>query len=537
MNEWIGKNNKAMAILRVSSRRQEGNTSHETQENKIKEYCKENNLNLVDTARLVESAKDSGARTKYKAAIKNAIKTNIRHVVFYMYDRETRNLIDNEQNEKYIREDKLVIHYANDNKVLHAGSSDSDFFVRDINAVANKNFIRNLRTKTMDAMKTKAKSGWFPSNHVPLGYALQKLKDSSGKELKRGSIIVPDPNINNVNWVQREFELRAQGYSYSQIQKTCLDEGLVSVNKTVQYGLSSIERRLKNKFYAGYFDWQGIEYKGNHELIIPQKILDAVSDNPKGKLVPFIRKDAPFGGGWLKCAEPSCRCNIVYDPKKKKVKETGEVKTFPYYHCTNSKKVHVTQKGMNVSEGKIWGQLESAIDAMTITKQMADDISKALNETHLKVKNAHKREIEGFELALDAIDNKRDRTFDLFTNGTIDQENYKRQDERLKEERRHYTKQLAQATDTINGAYLETSKSILELATTARAQYLRLTLEERRALFDKILSNPVLDETTVRYAFQKPYAVLCEMKQKDDWRSQRDSNQHLLQSHTSIILI
>jgi site-specific DNA recombinase len=524
MSEWMGKNNKAVAILRVSSRRQEGNTSHETQENKIKEYCKEHNLSLVDTVRLVESAKDSGARTKYKAAIKNAIKTNIRHVVFYMYDRETRNLIDNEQNEKYVKGDKLVIHYANDNKVLHAGSPDSDFFVRDINAAANKNFIRNLRTKTMDAMRTKAKSGWFPSNHVPLGYVLQKLKDSAGKELKRGSIVVPDPNINNVRWVQREFELRAQGFSYEQIKTTCIDEGLVPVNRITQYSISSVERRLKNKFYAGDFDWQGEKYTGKHELIIPQKILDVVSDNLKRKVVPFIRKDSPFGNGWLKCADPNCGCNVVYDPKKKKIKDTGEVKTFPYYHCTNSKRVHATQKGMNVSEDKIWNQLEPAIDAITITKQMAEDISRALNETHLRVKSARKREIEGFELALDGIDSKRDRIFDLFTDGTIDQENYKRQDERLKEERRHYTKQLAQANDTIDGVYLETSKSILELATTARAQYLLATPEERRGMLDKILSNPVLDETTVRYDLKMPFVVLCEMKQKNDWRPQRESN-------------
>ena len=524
MNEWMGKNNKTMAILRVSGRRQEGNTSHETQENKIKEYCKENGLSIVETVRIVESAKDSNLRVKYQGAIKKAIKDNIRHVVFYMYDRETRNLRDNEQNEEYVKKEKLVIHYANDNKVLYAGSSDSDFFLRDINAAANKNFIRNLRTKTMDAMKTKAKNGWFPSNHVPLGYALQKTKDSEGKELKRGSIIVPDPNISNVKWVQREFELRAQGFSYEKIRKACIDEGLVPINRITQYSLSSVERRLKNKFYAGYFDWQGEEYQGKHGLIIPQKILDTVSDNPKRKVVAFIRKDAPFGSGWIKCADPNCGCNIVYDPKKKKIKESGETKIFPYYHCTNSKRVHATQKGMNVSENKIWEQLDPAIDAITITKQMADDISEALNETHLKVKKARKREIEGFRQALTNVDTKRDKLFDLFTTNSIDQETYRKQEARLKEEWNHYTDLLEQANDTIDGVYLETSKSILELATTARAQYLLATPEARRTMLDKILSNPVLDDTTVRYDLKSPFAVLCEMKSKNDWRPQRESN-------------
>jgi len=520
------ENNKAIAILRISSRRQEGNTSHETQENEIREYCTKNKLDLVEVVRIIESAKDSNDRVEFNKAIQKALKGKIKHVVFLIYDRETRNLTDNEKNEQLIREGKISIHYAKENKVIDINSPDTDFFMRDINAVTNKQFIRNLRTKTMDAMKTKAQKGWFPSNHVPLGYALQKLKDSNGRELKRGSIVVQDPNINNVKWVQREFELRTQGFSYEKIKEACINEGLVPTNKITQYGISSVERRLKNKFYAGYFDWQGTEYKGNHEIIIPQNILDTVSDNPKRKLIPFIRKDAPFGSGWLKCGDPKCGCNVVYDPKKKKIKKSGEIKIFPYYHCTNSKKVHKTQEGMNISESKIWSQLEPVVGTIEITKQMAEYISNALNETHLKVKSARKREIEGFELGLDGIDNKRDKIFDLFTNGTIDQENYKRQDTRLKEERKNYTKQLAQANDTIDGVYLETSKSILELATTARAQYLLATPEQRRAMFDRILSNPVLDNTTVRYDLKTPFAVLCGMKGKDDWRPQQESNQY-----------
>ncbi len=518
------ENNKAMAILRVSSRRQEGNTSHETQENEIREYCVKNKLNLVEVIKIIESAKDSRDRVEFNKAIQKALKDKIKHVIFLIYDRETRNLTDNEKNEQLIREGKISIHYAKENKVIDINSPDTDFFMRDINAVTNKQFIRNLRTKTLDAMKTKAQNGWFPSSHVPLGYTLQKLKDSTGKELKRGSIIVPDPDINNVKWVQREFELRSQGYSYEKIMTTCVDEGLVPVGKTTQYGISSVERRLKNKIYAGFFDWQSIEYKGLHELIIPQNILDTVSDNPKRKLVPFIRKDAPFGSGWIKCADPKCGCNVTYDPKKKKIKETGEIKTYPYYHCTNGKGVHSTQKGQNISEAKIWGQLEPAIDAITITKQMAEYISNALNETHLKVKSAHKREIEGFKQGLINIDVRMDQLFDLFAKQSIDEETYKKQATRLKNERMVYADQLEQATDTINGVYLETSKSILELAITARAQYLLATPEARRAMFDKILSNPVLDDTTVRYDLKSPFAVLCEMKSKSDWRPQRDSN-------------
>ncbi len=101
MTEWLTKNNKAMAFLRVSSHKQKDGTSHETQENRITEYCATLNLKIVETVRLVESAKDSKRRREYNAAIQRAIKNGIRHLIFFIYDRESRNLTDNEVNEAH----------------------------------------------------------------------------------------------------------------------------------------------------------------------------------------------------------------------------------------------------------------------------------------------------------------------------------------------------------------------------------------------------------------------------------------------------
>ena len=90
-----------------------------------------------------------------------------------MYDRETRNLSDAESNEKLVRLDKIVLHYVRDRKVLHKFSPDSDFFLRDIQAVSNKQFVRNLSAKVSDALLAKAEDGNYPGNWPPLGlYAI-----------------------------------------------------------------------------------------------------------------------------------------------------------------------------------------------------------------------------------------------------------------------------------------------------------------------------------------------------------------------------
>jgi len=70
------------------------------------------------------------------------------------------------------------------------------------------------------------------------------------------------------------------------------------------------------------------------------------------------KKRGAFSSAWLRCSE--CGCAVVYDPKRKLIKNTGEYKTYHYYRCSNGKKQRNSFKGRNVSEGKIWGQLEKA---------------------------------------------------------------------------------------------------------------------------------------------------------------------------------
>jgi DNA invertase Pin-like site-specific DNA recombinase len=257
----------AIAILRVSSTRQGDNISHDTQASEVEKYCKENGLELVEVRRIVESAKRSVDRKKYRAAIEYALSNGIRHLLFYMKDRETRNLTDNEFNEDLVRSGKIVIHYVHDRKVIDAKSPGSDFFLRDIQAATAKNYIRDLSAKVADALKWKAEQGWYPGNRPPLGYVCQKPKNEDGREIRNAmAIIVPDPNETKLNLVRREFELRAQGLSLDSIRLRIKEEGWLDKLGTSTYPKSGLEARLKHKFYRGLFDWYGIEYRGKQKI-------------------------------------------------------------------------------------------------------------------------------------------------------------------------------------------------------------------------------------------------------------------------------
>ncbi len=88
----------------------------------------------------------------------------------------------------------------------------------------------------------------------------------------------------------------------------------------------------------------------------------------------------------------------------------------------------------------------------------------------------------------------------------------------MRHDRAHFTDLMERAQLDINGAALETAKSILQLATNAESLWKLATPQERRSLLDDLLYNPVLDGVSVRYEIIKPLRTLSEMKQDSKWR-------------------
>jgi site-specific DNA recombinase len=519
-------NSSAVAFLRVSSNRQRDNTSHETQETEIVEYCRENSFDLLKIVRMVESAKDSKKRIHYQQGLQWALKHKARHILFYVFDRETRNLTDNEKNEGLVRAGKIVLHYVKERKVFHKDSSDSDFFLRDVQAVTNKQFIRQLSTKVVDAMRTKAEGGHFPGNHPPLGYVHVRMKDESGRDLKRGTTIGIDPDERVVEQVRREFALRAAGMSAEQIRNQIIHEGLIPAAKIPKYHRSAIERRLRNPFYYGEFEWNGQLYPGKHPLFISKKHIAEVASSFGGSN-PYQRKPAKevgvFGGGWMTCADEQCGCHVVFDPKTKQLKGSGRILRFDYYHCTNGRRIHPSMRGMSVKEPDLWKQFESAVESITITDEFSKLVADALNETHSKVSRARKKEIADYRAGLEAVEREEDKAYVDLRRGLLTEEMYHRQIARLRLQRNEFTKLLEGANSALDGAYLHTAQSILELAKNAKSLWLSRSPQERLDFLKLILSNPRLEGTNVRYDLKKPFATLALMKSEVEWRPHLDA--------------
>lgn len=523
--EWLGNNPKSIGIHRVSSSRQKDNTSHGVQGHETDEYCKFNGLCLERVFEIVESAKDSDLRKKYHAAIKWALDNDIRHIIFYMFDREARNLTDNEENEKLVRRDRIVLHYVRERKVLHKWSPDSDFLMRDFHAIQNKQYSRTLSAKVGDSMRRKAEEGWYPANIPPLGYVPQATHNEEGKERRRGKVVGLDPILKNRQTVLREYELRARGLSFEEIRKKIIDEGLCPTRTSLTYHASVVESRIKNPFYRGRFRWEGKEYQGKHELFISKNILDAVDRTlyKRHYALKPVTNDNALGGGWITCALPGCGCSIGYDPKVKKYRNGAE-QVFHYHHCTNGRRAHKSMKGMNITSEKLWEQLETALDAISVTADFVKELTDAMNEAQRKTQKATIVEMDNFKAAIEITHKREDELYADYKTGLVTESFYIRQVEQVRQERLRFTDQLKRAQLSISNAGMETAKTILELCTSAKSLWEKRTPLERREFLNEILSNPVLDGPTVRYELKKPFRILSEMKESEKWRTRKGSN-------------
>lgn len=522
--EWKNDLNKrTLGIVRRSSDGQKENTSAETQERDLRRYAEANGLELIMIEPIIETAYKTDKRKKYQALMQQAQSQGIKHILFYIGSREARNLTDNEVNEKLIKEDKIVIHHVSDGKVYWKGSPDSDFLNRDLIAAVNKHQSRENGTKMKAAYKTKAEQGWWPYRHTTLGYIHHKEKDRYGNAIKGTAKVIVDPDDRIVRLVQREFELRARGIVYDEIRALNLAEkNLVPEDMRKTYSRHAIEVRLKNEFYWGYFHLcdDPVRYEGKHEKIIPSKILSAVEAVNNGNACKYKATSVAVGDdifrGWLKCNHPECQRLITYEKKKKTLKSTGEAKVYHLYRCSNSRKIH--DKKVYVSEEKIWEQFEPTTDQFDITREFADDISRELDESFAQQQRAIKKQMEGFRISLKELEDREDGAYKDMKRGLLSEDHYQREIKQIRDERDSYNHQLEHLTLLISDSGKVAIKKMFELAINAKALWKSMNREERVAYLKKVCSNPTLDELTLHYHLQKPFARLISMKGNQMWR-------------------
>ncbi|MBI1948626.1 MAG: recombinase family protein [Deltaproteobacteria bacterium] len=512
---WLGKSPRALGIVRVSSKKQGDNNSPGVQREGITAHAQALGLHVVDIVMLEESAKSSDARVKFHAALARAKKEKVRHLVFWVWDRTTRNFTDYELLEDLIRRDEMVLHVAHERWQLHAGSDEGDWLKAEMNTLVAKTYSRQLSRRAKESQDAKAKDGWYPTR-PPLGYRNAKLVGANGVVKDRGGTIVLLAEGRAL--LRRMYELRLAGRSLDAIGQAVVADGLWAAlgRKNRRLVAGDIEHILKHEFYAGWFSWRDERYRGKHEPVFTQDEWE--------RLQATFGHRAPYGSpletggalqGFMTCAE--CGCLITYDPK---IKASG--KRYDYYRCSNGHRVH--HKRVHVTEAQLLAQFEAAIANIEMPHALADEISRVLRETHEVMRTERRREIGVLKRTVEDLQAREDKVVGLYVDGKLDDVTYQRQRDMLMSERHAALDRLSAASEDLDDKYLVTADRTFELAKQARTLWNQRTPAERRQLLEMVLSNPRLDGVTVRYDMKKPFAILSEMTKGNDWRARCDSN-------------
>lgn len=159
------------------------------------------------------------------------------------------------------------------------------------------------------------------------------------------------------------------------------------------------------------------------------------------------------------------------------------------------------------------------MDAVNIPEAFAKKVAEALNSSFEASNQATAKQMSDCRDQMAVLDANQDKIFDMFTENEIDRADFERQTMRIKNARKELLLKLEQFQSIINGAQMETSRSIIELAISAKSLWKQGTPMERRNILELLLSNRSLDGLTVRYDLKKPFVILAEMARKQDWRS------------------
>ena len=528
----MSKFNDAILLCRISDEKQKDGYSLEAQERIGREYCGGKGFNISNVFRFVETGSKSHDRKKFDAMmdfVRSYTGSSDRalHLIVEKPDRLTRNFTNREQLQFFVMSGKLVIHYYKDRRILDKSCSPADIFTDDIMTSVNKYIALNIARETRKGMNEKAKNGWFPG-HAPMGYKNIRVGGENKHGRKEARIVV-DESARAA--VLRIFELRAlKGFSYYAIRDQILAEGLLPEKRVARFSKSSIEGVLNNPFYEGKFFWDGEWYTGKHESFVPPAWIQLA----KGK------RGTPnknvFEGRFsymITCDVPGCGCTVIYDPKTKTNKTTGESRVYHYYHCADGKRLHKIKKirQINVSEKLIWDSITQPLRDLSLSDDLAKFLAAQIEAAGRVSLESADQQRKTTRARLTELESKEEELYEHWSGGLLGKEIYTRNLERMKEERGRLNESMIRLENVGEDVVDEKSKFLLELCKRAESAWKKGDEEQRLGLVKKFCSNFRLDGLTLRYDLKSPYKILLELKrntEKTRWCPKEDLNLHSL---------
>jgi site-specific DNA recombinase len=394
----------------------------------------------------------------------------IRIILVEKTDRLYRNLKD------WVTVDELdvEIHFPKEAVVQSRDSRSSEKFMHGIKVLMAKNYIDNLSEEARKGMQEKAEQGIWPTV-APLGY--RNIVGADGKK-----IIEPDPESAPI--ISRIFGWYATGqHSLKEATQMARDAGLVNRKSGAKVPMSTIHAILRNRLYAGSFEWNGKFYQGRHEQLVTVELWERVQGVLDGRFAKKHRRmthEFAFSG-LIACGK--CGCSVVSEIKKQR---------YVYYHCTGyadkCRGEPAVCRRKYVREEALEEQFAELLGRLRFDDEVLGWVREALQASHADQRCEHEEAIVRLQAEYKRLDDRIHAMYVDKLDGKIGGDFYDRFATEWREEQRrllHEVDRHQQADES----YMEEGVQILELARNAQRLFAKQEPREKRRLLNFVLSN------------------------------------------------
>ena len=472
---------QVVIYARVSSREQEREGfSIPAQLKLLKEYALKQGFQIVKEYSDAETAKKAG-RTNYNAMLA-FLKDNphIKTVLVEKTDRLYRNFKDYVTLEDY----DLEVHLVKESTVISKNSKSHDKFIHGIKVLMAKNYIDNLSEEISKGLKEAVEEGYWPFK-PPYGYLRGAKKE----------LIIDKSTI---LFIRRAFELFSTGkFSLRQLCEHLFLEGYYYKADRPKITQCVLEGMLKNVFYVGQMNCNGIIYQGKHAPIVSRELFDKVQIAFLKTSRSRVRKNFDFlYPGIAKCGI----CGYAFCGERQK----GNI----YYRCS-----HYDRSCPNtdyISETQLTQALRMHLKRIGLKPDVLELVKLSLKMAVGDEQEYHKQEVKRIngeienckdilkKMYLDQVNNILE--YDLWVNLKND---YEVKLSRLMAELQLHTK--------ANTNFLDTGLKILDLCGRASLPATELSAQEVADIVRQTYLSVKITNRKVDVIFKQPYANIEEL--------------------------
>lgn len=298
-------------------------------------------------------------------------------------------------------------------------------------------------TKAVDVsrgMATKAGNGEKPGQ-VPQGYIKVPVLNDDGKPIMNKfdrvvTITADDPE--RYDMVKRMWKMFLyENYSPGQIRKIANKDWGYMLRETPKtggkpIGTSTIYRIFTNPFYAGYMRHKGELIEGNHNRMITMEEFDYAQKLLGAKGKPRKTKHDFAYGSMIRCGV--CDCQIVAKATTKLLKSTNEITTYIHYYCSRKSEKRPCNQNIYTTLKRVEADIDVELAKYTIHPDFRDMALKILRRNN-KSEVADRTSIyESQQKLRKRIQKQLDRLTDSLTRGVVEEDDYIRQRDNLKQQ-------------------------------------------------------------------------------------------------------